>query len=83
MNTIKARVRVNEYSNTHYFRTFNIIDELPEIGDYLGNETVKSVYKTDIDCENSDETSYYNYYEITTEKDDVENTRFVAVEIKE
>ena len=69
---IKVKTYYNEHNNTNYYRQFDIIDALPEIGevDQLFPErdgertTVIAIREVSIDCENRDEAFEYNYYVI-------------------
>ena len=38
--TIKIYTDCNEYTNTHYYRMFKVVDELPTVGDDYEDGTV-------------------------------------------
>ncbi|WP_302593570.1 hypothetical protein [Faecalibaculum rodentium] len=89
MNKIKVYTACNEWSNTHYWRYFDIIDELPHIGDRVFDEVISSIDLIPIDCEQGNESVFdYDYYKITrvasdlNENEDPEDTAsydYVAV----
>lgn len=71
MGTIKAYVDYNDSRKQHYYENFDIIDELPEIGEELSgyglNETatVKKIELAHLDCEQPNNEVYnYDYYEM-------------------
>jgi hypothetical protein len=66
-NTIKVYVGYNERNNAHYWRRFEIVDSLPEIGDEIDGWTVEEIYPAHLDCEQGSERVYdFDYYEIKT-----------------
>lgn len=85
MKKIKAYIDYNDYNKTHYYEEFEIIDELPEIGDYKnGGKIIKIEYAT-LDCEQPNSDVYdYTFYKITTKDDeDEENNFYACIEIKD
>ncbi|MEG2688112.1 MAG: hypothetical protein RSA24_02975 [Clostridia bacterium] len=77
MSKIKAYTGYNDYTNTHYYNNFEIIDSLPKIYniDELINDTSKTSWldsnlcvdcdNVQLDCEQGNSNVYdYDYYEI-------------------
>jgi hypothetical protein len=63
--TIKAYVNYSEYSNTHYYRQFQIVEYLPAVGDEIDGWTVESIDPVTLDCEQgSDQVYDFDYYTI-------------------
>lgn len=67
---ISVCLRENEYRGRRYYKEFEIIDELPQVGDEFkfGIGKVKEVKPCRIDCEqSSDDIWNYDYYRVVTE----------------
>jgi hypothetical protein len=83
---IKANVRVDEFNNRVFYKTFEIVDKTAEIGDIDNDLKCISVEPVGIDCEqSSDDIWKYDYFkEVYVEIGDDENIfeRYVAVENK-
>lgn len=63
-------LRENEYRGKRYYKEFEIVNKLPEIGDdfKFGIGKVKEVKTCRIDCEQgNDEIWNYDYYRVVTE----------------
>lgn len=71
---VRAYVSMNEASNTHGYKDFEVIAKLPEVGEtvYMHsgiNETVKSIEPVKLDAEQGKSEVYnYNYYKIVIEE---------------
>lgn len=66
--TIKAYVRYNDRTNTHYYRNFEIVDRLPLLGEYINDDKVVGINKVELDCSQGRMEVYdYDYYEIVVE----------------
>lgn len=69
--TIRAYVKYNDYRNIHYYTDFEVVDSLPEVGDYFGPSVdeirVIRVDKVKLDCEQGNLKVYdYDFYEVKT-----------------
>jgi hypothetical protein len=63
--TIKAYVGYSERTNTHFYRTFEIVSDLPSIGDEINGWEVEGISPVSLDCEQGSDSVYdYDYYEI-------------------
>lgn len=75
MKKIRAYVSYNEHTNTHYWREFEVVNDLPSVGeiiygsDYDGEKTVVTrVEEAYLDCEGNDRNiREYNLYVVDTE----------------
>lgn len=73
IGNIKAFVGYNEVNNFHYYQNFEIVDELPKIGDEFEDSKVLAINPVNLDCEQPSETVYsYDYYSITLSNDGLE-----------
>ena len=92
---IRAYVNYNEYLNKRYYRDFELVDELPAIGDvvfgddlnfkepnYGQSEVVSKIREAYIDCENSDDIWQYDFYIVVCDfyEYDFDENRFVKTE---
>lgn len=67
MTKIKAVVRVDDRTNTHYTRTFLVQDRLPEVGDEHLGYIVTAVEPVELDWENrGDEYVSFDFYRVTS-----------------
>ena len=80
---IKAYVGMDEYNKVRYYKNFEVVEEIPEVGEDFGYhfgdgviETVKDVQKLSLDPEQGSVDVYdYDFYKITTDwKEDDETT---------
>lgn len=66
MEKIKAFVDFNQINNFHYYQEFEIINELPKIGEIIDDRKVVSINLVQLDCEQPNNDVYnYNYYTVT------------------
>lgn len=67
MEKIRAWVGYSDYTKTHYYKDFEIIDKLPEIETTKKyNDEVTKIERIDLDCEQPNQDVYdYEYYKIT------------------
>lgn len=64
---IKAVVSVDERTNTHYSKSFEVIESLPAVGDESYGYIVKEVKKVSIDWENrGEEYAEHDFYKVTS-----------------
>lgn len=84
METIRAYVGWNDYTKTHYYSDFKVIEDLPKVNEVYYEDdgrikTVKAIEKVELDTEQgNDEVYNYRYYKIiatcfnkdTNEKED-------------
>lgn len=73
MTTIKAYTGYNERTGTHYYRTFEIVDTLPEVGETCnqGDYKCTEINEVYLDCEQGKDDVYnYNYYAATMQSCD-------------
>lgn len=75
---IKAYVNYNEEHKTHYYRYFDVIDELPS--DVYNGETILSINEVSLDAEQGSDAVYnYDFYCINTkDSEDADNAYYVA-----
>lgn len=70
IGNIKVLVGYNEVNNFHYYQNFEIVDELPKIGDEFEDSKVLAINPVNLD---SDQLSYivysYDYYVVTLSND--------------
>lgn len=92
MKKIRAYIDWNDATRTHYYRDFEIVENLPKINeiyyeDESSVEKVKLIERVNLDCENSDDVYNYDYYEIIIDAYDKdynehdERSYFVCVEL--
>lgn len=63
-STIKAYTDYDERRNIHYYRNFEIVDQLPEVQEYDDRKIIE-IIPLELDCEQgSPEVWNYDYYEI-------------------
>ena len=80
---IKAYTSYSEKSGTHYYRNFEVVSSLPEVGGDYEGYIVKSIVKVALDIEQGSEKVYdYDYYWIHAGDEDGDGTidDYVAVE---
>lgn len=64
---IKAVVNVDASTNTHYSKSFEVVESLPEVGDNNYGYIVKDVEKVSVDWENrGDEYAEHDFYKVTS-----------------
>ena len=66
MSKIRVKTRTDEYNNIAYYKSIDIISELPMINELYNNEQVIEIKQINIDVENNDDCFDYEYYEIVT-----------------
>jgi hypothetical protein len=86
---IKAYTRFVESTNTHYYREFDIVDSLPEVGevvyggeDYGQRQTVTKISEAILDCEQGNrEVDNYDFYCLTVKwEEQDENDQWQEIE---
>ena len=83
IGTIRAYVDYNDYTKTHYYENFDIIDELPKINDEYFSDKIIKIEEVDLDCEQSGDNVYnYDYYKLTLKYEDYGDayTMYVCIE---
>lgn len=78
----KFNVGYNERTNTSYYRDFEEIDQLPEIGDTFDGREVIEINEISMDCEQPhDDNFLYDLYEIVCKDEDVDTVEtYVCIE---
>lgn len=88
MGTIRINTGYSEYDNTAFYRNFDIIDEIPQVGDYLYGEIVLDVTECWKDWKQPNDEAYLaECYEVKLtwngegedSEDYCENIEYVAV----
>ncbi len=90
MKKIKAVVRVDDRTNTHYTKTFLVRDTLPVVGDEQLGYVVTAIDPVELDFENrGDDFVEHDFYRITSvdteyqgKEDEGEYTSFDYVAIR-
>lgn len=78
---IKAYTSVDDRSNTHYYRNFDLVSKLPDIGDTDGDLVVSGISPVDLDCENDGRVWDYEFYAISLSQDGEDfDVRYVCIE---
>lgn len=82
---IRAYVNYDERRKIHYWRDFEIVEELPKEGDEYNYKKVINIYQIMIDSEQGNhDVYYYDFFEITLsyiENDEEEqDIVYVAIE---
>lgn len=73
MTTIKAYTSYNERTNKRFYRNFELIGELPCVGEVNNDLTVKDIYPAYLDSEQDSEEVYdYDFFEVEEEREDGE-----------
>lgn len=75
MKKIRAYVSYNEHTNTHYWREFEVVNDLPSVGEIIYGDKdedeyqiVTKVQEAYLDCEGNDRVSReYDFYVVDTE----------------
>lgn len=91
MNKIRAYADWDDRTKTHYYKDFEIVEELPKVDeiyyeDSSSKEVVKSVESVRLDCENNDNVYNYDFYKIIVscydkDRDEVEdNEYYICIE---
>ena len=81
-----ARIKARPYGNSNVAGApiwFDIVDELPKVGELFDEETVLKVESEYMDPENrwsDDRMSRYGFYRVETEWEDRWYTHYVAIE---
>ena len=77
---VKAYIDYNDYNKVHYFEDFDIVDELPKIGDLIDDNKVIKIEEAKLDCEQgSDDVYNYDYYKLTLKYEDYDDTYVMYV----
>lgn len=69
MSRIKINVDYDEYKDSLYYRNFDIVTNLPEVGDIYEGHKVLAVTPVTKDPENDDRAAKYDCFRITTKGD--------------
>lgn len=78
--TIKIYTSYNEYSNTHYYRMFKVVDKLPAVGDDYEGGTVTELSEVQKDIENSDEAQDMDCYLVKYKDEEGEESEdYIAI----
>ena len=78
---IRILTHVNEYNKDHYHRSFEVIDEMPNLGDLYEDGVVTDITRIEPDCEDrSDDALNYIFYQVTVKAEDGNSMYYVAVE---
>ena len=88
MRKIKAYTRYNEKYNIRYYKYFDIVADLPKVGDEYNQEEefVIEIKKVALDSEQgNDEVYNYDYYEVITKYTNIDDeidmrSYYVAIE---
>ena len=78
----KFNINYNERTNTNYFRNFEEIERLPEIGDTFDGREVIEIKELSMDCEQPhDENFLYDLYKIICKDEDADTVEcYVCME---
>lgn len=72
---------VNEFYNTYFYEKYEIISELPRIGEEFNGEIITGIIDAYVDVENKDEVYDYRFFNIYFKNEDGENSFFkVAID---
>ena len=78
--TIKIYTSCNEYTNTHYYRNFKVVDKLPAVGDTYEGGTVTELNEVQKDIENSGEAEDMDCYLVKYKDDEDEELEdYIAI----
>ena len=81
---IKAYVSYCDFTKTHFYKNFEIAEEMPTIGEEFNNETITEIEEVRLDSEQgNDEVYSFKYFKIMTKDDEGEEwDYYLAVKIK-
>lgn len=64
---IRAYVRMDEVNKVHFYKDFEVVDFVPEVGDPCFGEEIKEITPVQLDVEQGkDEVYTYDYFKIIT-----------------
>ena len=70
---IRAKIGVNEWTNTVIRRNFELVESLPIVNEQFHDYKVLKLNEISLDCERNEELYNYDYYKIDLFDDEDEN----------